>query len=73
MLAHLAEVARDNGIGVFFADVLPQNHRMIEVFEDSGFPIETRFGADAIRLEFQTALSPRVAECFAQRNRSRAK
>lgn len=73
MLGHLGEVARENGIGVFFADVLPQNHHMIEVFEDSGFPVQTQFGRDAIRIEFQTALSPRLAECFAQRDRSRAR
>jgi GNAT superfamily N-acetyltransferase len=70
MLGHLAEVARENGVGVFFADVLPRNHRMIEVFEDSGFAVQTRLGRDAIRLEFQTALSPRLAECFARRDRS---
>jgi GNAT superfamily N-acetyltransferase len=73
MLGHLAEVARENGIGVFFADVLPRNHHMIEVFEDSGFPVQTRFGKDAIRIEFQTALSPTVAESFARRDRSRTR
>jgi GNAT superfamily N-acetyltransferase len=32
LLAHLAEVAEENGIAVFVAEVLPQNHRMVEVF-----------------------------------------
>ena len=40
LLAHLAEVAQDNGISVFTAEVMPENHRMIEVFRESGFPVE---------------------------------
>jgi len=34
----LAAVAKEHGIVVFKAEVLPYNHRMIEVFRDSGFP-----------------------------------
>ena len=40
LLAHLAEVAQENGISVFTAEVMPENHRMIEVFRESGFPVE---------------------------------
>ena len=40
MLAHLAEVAEGNGIPIFVAEVLPENHRMIEVFRESGLPVE---------------------------------
>ena len=39
LLAHLAEVAQDNGISVFTAEVMPNNHRMIEVFRESDFPV----------------------------------
>ena len=58
LLAHLAEVAHGNGIGVFFAEVLPQNHRMIEVFRESGFPVETSSAPGSIRVEFPTSFSP---------------
>ena len=30
----------ENGIATFVAEVLPQNHRMVEVFRESGFPVE---------------------------------
>ena len=42
LLAHLAEVAIEHGIDTFEAEVLPENHRMIEVFRESGFPVEVR-------------------------------
>src|SRR3989440_5732797 len=42
LLAHLAEAATENGIRVFEARVLAENHRMIEVFRESGFPVRMR-------------------------------
>ena len=38
LLAHLAAVAQQHGITTFSAQVLPSNHRMIDVFRLSGFP-----------------------------------
>jgi len=40
LLQHLALIARAQGIREFHADVLTDNERMIEVFEDSGFVVE---------------------------------
>ncbi len=40
LLQHLAIIARSQGIREFHADVLTDNARMIEVFEDSGFVVE---------------------------------
>ena len=45
LLGHLAAHAHDHGITTFTAIVLPENHRMIEVFRDSGFPVEVQSGA----------------------------
>src|SRR4051794_33559416 len=42
LLAQLAERAAAEGIPQFTAVVLPSNHRMIETFRDSGFPVEVR-------------------------------
>ncbi|HEX8745219.1 MAG TPA: GNAT family N-acetyltransferase, partial [Thermoleophilaceae bacterium] len=42
LLAHLAEAAEAAGIGRFEAVVMPANHRMIEVFRESGFEVRTR-------------------------------
>ena len=40
MLGQLAAAAQEHGISVFSAEVLPRNHRMIDVFRNSGFPVE---------------------------------
>lgn len=42
LLDHLAIAARDNGIHTFEADVLGENRSMMDVFRDSGFPVESR-------------------------------
>jgi acetate---CoA ligase (ADP-forming) len=69
LLAHLAEVAHENGIAVFCAEVLPQNHRMIEVFRESGFPVETSSEPGSIRVEFPTSFSPEAVRRFQERDR----
>src|SRR5205807_611106 len=56
LLAHLADIAERQAISTFTAQVLPFNHRMIDVFRDSGFPIEMRSTRDAIEVEFPTSL-----------------
>ena len=45
LLAHLADAAAAEGIGVFVAITLADNHRMIGVFRASGFPVEVRVPA----------------------------
>jgi acetyl coenzyme A synthetase (ADP forming)-like protein len=69
LLAHLSEVAQENGISVFVAEVLPQNHRMIEVFRESGFPVEIGSVPGAIEVELPTSFSPEAAERFEDRDR----
>jgi len=72
MLAHLAAVADHLGIVTFAAEVMPANHRMIEVFRQSGFPIDTRSTRDAIEIELPTSLSEMATERFEERERSAA-
>ncbi len=69
LLAHLAQVAEANGIAAFVAEVLPQNHRMIEVFRESGFPVEIESAASGIRLTLPTSLSPEAVARFEDRDR----
>ena len=69
LLAHLAEVAHENGISVFVAEVMPENHRMIEVFRESGFPIETSSLPGAIRIELPTSFSDEALRRFEDRDR----
>ena len=70
MLAHLAAVADQQGIASFTAEVLPSNHRMIEVFRESGFPVETHSTRDAIEIELPTSLSQEAVERFQERERT---
>lgn len=69
LLAHLAEVAEEHGIELFFAEVLPRNHRMIEVFRESGFGVETFSEPGTIRVELSTSFSPAAVERFEERDR----
>jgi predicted CoA-binding protein len=72
LLAHLAGLAEQNGITTFTAQVLPANHRMIEVFHESGFPVDMRSTPDAIEIELPTSLSPDALARFEERERAAA-
>jgi acetate---CoA ligase (ADP-forming) len=72
LLAHLAEAAEDNGVTVFEADVLPENHRMIEVFRQSGFQVSMQLEPGVIKVEFPTSFSPAALERFEQREQTAA-
>jgi acetyl coenzyme A synthetase (ADP forming)-like protein len=72
MLAHLAEAAGDAGIETFEAEVLPQNHRMLAVFRQSGLATQTRSGDGVVTVEFPASLSPSALERFELRDRTAA-
>jgi acetate---CoA ligase (ADP-forming) len=69
MLAHLAAAARAHGIATFTAQVLRHNHRMIEVFRQSGFPVDMHATPDAIEIELPTSLSDDAITRFEERER----
>ncbi len=68
LLAHLAEVAEENAISLFVASVMPENHRMVEVFRESGLPFEISSEPGGIRVEMPTSLSPEAVERFEHRD-----
>ena len=72
LLAHLAEVAGAHGISLFSAEVMPGNHRMIEVFRESGFAVEVRAEPDAVTVTFPTTLTPEAQQAFEERDRTAA-
>jgi acetyl coenzyme A synthetase (ADP forming)-like protein len=69
LLAHLAEVAADRGIETFTAEILPQNHRMIEVFRQSGFQVEMKAEPGLITIAMPTELSEDAQARFHERER----
>lgn len=69
MIAHLAAVAQRLGITVFSAEVMPANHRMVQVFRDSGFPVDVRAVDGAIEIEFATTMSDEARARFEDRER----
>ncbi len=72
LVGQLAQAANENGIALFEGRVLPQNHRMIEVFRESGFPVQMRSHPGEIYVEFPTSLSPEAMERFERREQSAA-
>jgi predicted CoA-binding protein/ribosomal protein S18 acetylase RimI-like enzyme len=73
MLAHLAEAAEENGIETFVAEVLPQNHRMIDMFRESGFRVEIESSPGGLRVAFPTSLSEDAIARFEDRDRIAAR
>ena len=64
LLGQLIEAADQAGVAVLSAEVLPQNHRMLHVFRDSGFPLTTRTLPGVILVELTTSRSPAPLERF---------
>ncbi len=73
LLAHLAEVAEENDISVFVAEVMPQNHRMVDVFRESGFPVEISSIPGAIQIQLPTSLKASGVARFEERDRLAAR
>lgn len=49
LFEHLVEVARDRGVDRLWADMWPDNQRMIGIFERSGYPMERSFDGTVVR------------------------
>ena len=69
LLAHLSELATADGIDTFTAVVLPDNHRMIQVFRDSGFAVEVRARANELEVELPAQLGDEARARFEDRDR----
>jgi len=68
LLGQLAEAGNEIGVQLLDAEVLPQNHQMIKVFRNSGFPVKTHTIPGVILIEFPTSLSPEALERFERRD-----
>jgi acetyl coenzyme A synthetase (ADP forming)-like protein len=69
LLAHLAAAAQRDGIDVFVATVHPTNHRMAQVFRDSGFPVEVNVAPGELQFELPASLDAAAVAAFEDRDR----
>jgi RimJ/RimL family protein N-acetyltransferase len=69
LLGQLIEAADQAGVAVLSAEVLPQNHRMLHVFRDSGFLVTTRTLPGVVLVELATSRSSATLERFESRYR----
>jgi acetyl coenzyme A synthetase (ADP forming)-like protein len=72
LLEHLAEVAESRRVSVFTGHVMPQNHQMLKVIRDSGFPVTRQIVPGEIEISFPTALTPEARERFERREQTAA-
>ncbi len=52
LLEHLAAAGRERGLDRFTAEVLPDNHRMIQTFRDAGYRVASGYEDGVLSLEF---------------------
>ncbi|MGY5764393.1 bifunctional acetate--CoA ligase family protein/GNAT family N-acetyltransferase [Brachybacterium sp. DNPG3] len=67
LLEHLAAAARERGIAVFTAEVLPQNTRMINVFTDAGFDVRRTLDDGVVLVSFRIDPTARSLAVMAER------
>ena len=69
LLEHLAAIARRQGIDTFEAYVLGENNRMLQVFEASGFTVQSSLASGVFHISFPTAETPQVRAASTERER----
>ena len=67
LIGQLAQAAADHGITLFAADVLPENHAMINVFRSTGFDLSIRATPGAIEVEFPIGMTDEAIQHFEDR------
>ncbi len=72
LVGNLVAAAFDAGIMILEAKVLPENHRMIQVFRQSGFPISIHAKPGAVSVEIATAPTEEAAVHFEEREATAA-
>ena len=67
LLEHLAAAARERGLSVFTAEVLPQNAKMLNVFTEAGFEVERTYDDGVVMVSFRIDPTARSLEVMAER------
>src|SRR5215218_347006 len=69
LLGAAAELAAADGIETLTAVVLPDNHAMIEVFRESGFPVDVHAHPGELTVELGTAVGAAAVQRFGEGER----
>jgi acetyl coenzyme A synthetase (ADP forming)-like protein len=69
LLGQLAEAAAEAGFDLFEAMVRPENHRMLQMLRESGFPVHARSEPGEVHAELPTRMSPEGLHQFEDRER----
>ena len=69
LLGQLAQAASEAGIDILEAVVRPENHRMLDVLRESGFPVRSRSEPGEIHAELPTSLTAEALRHFENRDR----
>lgn len=72
LLVGLAELADAAGITALTATIHPSNHRMLQVFRDSGFPIEVSSEPGELHVCLPARIGPGARERFEERDATAA-
>jgi acyl-CoA synthetase (NDP forming)/RimJ/RimL family protein N-acetyltransferase len=67
MLEYLAAAGRENGVGRFVAETMPDNRRMIAVFHDAGYQTVDRFADGLVMVEFPIAATEAARDAVERR------
>ncbi|MBL8150196.1 MAG: GNAT family N-acetyltransferase [Blastocatellia bacterium] len=72
LLERLAQIAQDNDINTFEADVLSNNYKMIDLFLNSGFDVKRHVDSGVLQFEFNIEQSKKFEEKAAERSQKAA-
>ncbi|TMK47620.1 MAG: GNAT family N-acetyltransferase [Actinobacteria bacterium] len=67
LLGQVAQAAAARGVTILVAEVLPENHGMIGVFRESGFPLSIRALPGTIEIELPVSLTDEAVGQFERR------
>jgi acetate---CoA ligase (ADP-forming) len=67
LVGNLVDAAYEAGVETLEAHVLPENHRMIDVFRKSGFPVSIRAKPGSLSVEIATAPTEEAEMQFEER------
>jgi acyl-CoA synthetase (NDP forming)/RimJ/RimL family protein N-acetyltransferase len=74
LLEHIASAGRERGLRRFTAEVLPNNRKMLAVFEEAGYASETSYEDGVVHLDFDLAVTEDALDVMeAREHRSEAR